>query len=240
MSLPAVDVIVLAGGKGRRLGRDKALVPVAGEPLLVRVLRRLEPLEGDRLIVVARGRPSFPFPLAENVRVVEDRVADVGALGGLYTGLLSAVHPVCVAVSVDLPFVHPGVLAFLAGRLDQSAISLGTDPDKEENPSAHGPSPYPLPEGEGFSRHWEAAVPVVKGIRQPLHAAYRRTCWERLEPWVTAAQHPPLVELLDGMSCRWVDDEELRQMDPELRSFFNLNLPADLRRAEELIATGVD
>ncbi len=206
MSLPAVDVIVLAGGKGRRLGRDKALVPVAGEPLLVRVLRRLEPLEGDRLIVVARGRPSFPFPLPENVRVVEDRVADAGALGGLYTGLLSAVHPVCVAVSVDLPFVHPGVLALLAGCVE----------------------------------HWEAAVPVVEGVRQPLQAAYGQRCWERLEPWVTAAQHPPLAELLDGMSCRWVEGEELRPVDPELRSFFNLNRPADLQRAEALIVAGVD
>lgn len=206
MTLPVVDVIVLAGGKGRRFGRDKALVPVAGEPLLARVLRRLEPLEGDRLIVVAQGRAPFPFPLPENVRVVEDRVADAGALGGLYTGLLSAVHPVCVAVSVDLPFVDPGVLALLAGLVDQC----------------------------------EAAVPVVDGVRQPLHAAYRQTCWQWLEPWLTVAEHPPLGEVLDRMSCRWVEGEELRSVDPELRSFFNLNRPADLRCAEELIAAGVD
>ncbi|MCB1435427.1 MAG: NTP transferase domain-containing protein, partial [Alphaproteobacteria bacterium] len=54
MSTPPVSLIVLAGGKSRRMGQPKALLPVpgSGEPLIRHVIRRLIALVGEELIVV--------------------------------------------------------------------------------------------------------------------------------------------------------------------------------------------
>ncbi|HHX65375.1 MAG TPA: NTP transferase domain-containing protein, partial [Chloroflexi bacterium] len=47
---------ILAGGKGRRLGRHKADVLLAGEPLLAHTLRRLDGLSDDVMVVARRGQ----------------------------------------------------------------------------------------------------------------------------------------------------------------------------------------
>ena len=47
--------VILAGGQGQRMGGvDKALVPLAGAPLLAHVIARLEP-QVERLALSAKG-----------------------------------------------------------------------------------------------------------------------------------------------------------------------------------------
>lgn len=78
-----VPVYILAGGRSRRFGSDKARAPLAGEPLLVRVAHALEPV-AQRIAVVAdradRYRDLGCVTLA-------DRVAESGPLGGLHAAL---------------------------------------------------------------------------------------------------------------------------------------------------------
>jgi len=38
-----------------------------------------------------------------------------------------------------------------------------------------------------------------------------------------------LRELLDALNVRWVQDEEIRRVDPAVRSFLNANTPEDWR-----------
>jgi 2-C-methyl-D-erythritol 4-phosphate cytidylyltransferase len=64
-----VAVVVLAAGEGARVGagRNKALLPVAGEPLFVHSLRTASQLDGlARLVLVVRSadRPDFESALA--------------------------------------------------------------------------------------------------------------------------------------------------------------------------------
>ena len=40
-----------------------------------------------------------------------------------------------------------------------------------------------------------------------------------------------IVNLYDAIRVRYVDEPELRQIDPDLRSFFNVNTPEDWQRA---------
>jgi molybdopterin-guanine dinucleotide biosynthesis protein A len=48
--------IVLAGGRGTRLGKDKLQVPVGGRPLLQRVIDGLSPISERILVVTAQGQ----------------------------------------------------------------------------------------------------------------------------------------------------------------------------------------
>ncbi|MCA8944501.1 MAG: 2-C-methyl-D-erythritol 4-phosphate cytidylyltransferase [Planctomycetes bacterium] len=86
-SLAAVKVsmLLLASGRGERLGASvpKAFVELAGEPLVVRSMRRLAAVTDDREIVLAVqacDREAFVNPILESLRAAGlDRVVDGGA-----------------------------------------------------------------------------------------------------------------------------------------------------------------
>lgn len=104
----AVTGAVLAGGKGVRLGTDKALLRLDGGSLLTRVVATLSPLT-DEVLVIGRD-PSFPVPGA---RSVSDIQPGAGALGGVYTALVAANSPRCLVVACDMPFLNPRLLSYL-------------------------------------------------------------------------------------------------------------------------------
>jgi molybdopterin-guanine dinucleotide biosynthesis protein A len=103
------SIAVLAGGRSRRMGQDKALLDFCGEPLLARVLRRVRHLTDD-LFIVASDRPAYA---QFGVPIVPDRLPGSGPLGGIYSALLAARHQYCLVLSCDLPFVSPDLLAAL-------------------------------------------------------------------------------------------------------------------------------
>lgn len=73
----------------------------------------------------------------------------------------------------------------------------------------------------------DAAVPVLAGRWQPLGALYAVTL---LDPARRLLEGGPrgLRELLASARVRWVYEPELRDLDPALASFTNVNAPADL------------
>jgi molybdopterin-guanine dinucleotide biosynthesis protein A len=82
------------------MGADKALKPFLGRPLIQRVIERLAPL-ADEVIVTTNRPEEYAFLQA---RLVSDLKPDRGALGGLYTAIASASHPVVAVVACDMPF----------------------------------------------------------------------------------------------------------------------------------------
>jgi molybdopterin-guanine dinucleotide biosynthesis protein A len=80
-----------------------------------------------------------------------------------------------------------------------------------------------------------ALVPRVAGRAEPLLARYARG----LAPVVAdqiAGGHYALVELLArlGDAVEWIDEPELRALDPDLRSIANVNTPADLAELADI------
>ena len=104
--------IVLAGGRARRLGRDKLSEMVGGQTLLQRVIEHLGLLSEEILIVIAQHRPC-PALTASPVEVVTDLYPGGGALGGIYTGLVRARSLHSLVVAGDMPFLNPFLLRYL-------------------------------------------------------------------------------------------------------------------------------
>src|SRR5512139_3858067 len=93
---------ILAGGQARRLGGlNKSALAVGASTVLQRQLAALHGLTPHILIV---GRDSMPG-LDGGIRVVPDRVAGAGALGGVYTALLEAPTDVVLVMACDMPYV---------------------------------------------------------------------------------------------------------------------------------------
>ena len=112
----AFSGVVLAGGKSARMGRDKAALPVAGETLLARQLRRLGGAGCEESLVSVARTDAPPPPLPPGVRVIGDRFPDAGPLAGLEAALALARHELLLALAVDLPAMTDGFLrTLLAG-----------------------------------------------------------------------------------------------------------------------------
>lgn len=101
--------IVLAGGENRRMGVDKAFLPVAGIPIIEHVLRALGPVV-HRIIVVTNTPERYR---AYDVRVVTDRLDQRGPLTGIYSGLSSSESEYNVVVACDMPFLNAGLLSYI-------------------------------------------------------------------------------------------------------------------------------
>ena len=108
-----VSGIVLAGGLSRRLGRDKAVEPIRGEPLIARVIGRLDSLTDETVVVVNNEARGDELPLPSTAATAVDIYPDSGSLGGIYTGLTAARNDWCIAVGCDMPFLNTELLAHM-------------------------------------------------------------------------------------------------------------------------------
>ena len=117
---PEVSAVVLAGGLSRRLGRDKAVEPLGGEPLIGRVLSRVAQVSDETVVVINDAARASELPLDEDVVTAVDRYPDAGSLGGIFTGLEAAQAEWALVVACDMPFLNVPllrrILSLRAGR----------------------------------------------------------------------------------------------------------------------------
>ncbi len=118
------------------MGRDKAQVELCGHTLLERALATVAPLFDD---VMVGGREIKAHP--QGPRYIRDRFPERGPAVGLCAAMEEACHPYLFALACDMPFVSPGLIAYLAscrqdydivvpvchGRLEPLCAVYGTD-----------------------------------------------------------------------------------------------------------------
>lgn len=112
--VPAAGFI-LTGGQSRRLGRDKALVQVAGQLLVLRIAERLRPVVVDITLV---GAPERYAPLG--LPTLGDSQPGKGPLAGIVTALRASRQDWNLVVACDLPYLETRFLEFL---LEQAAAT---------------------------------------------------------------------------------------------------------------------
>lgn len=112
---PTIDAtaVVLTGGKSSRMGRPKALLPFAGEPLIAHVVRGLKTMFAEVVVVAA---PEQELPVLPAV-LVRDQVAYQGPVSGIYHGLKASTKDVCFVTSCDAPFLNLPLIAHLVSRI---------------------------------------------------------------------------------------------------------------------------
>ncbi len=126
-----LTVAIQAGGESRRIGRDKALLPFLGQPLILRLLSRLAGI-ADELLVTSNQPDNYRFT---GLTPYPDLLPGTGALGGLYTALEAASHPYVAVVACDMPFASPELFAYELVLLRETGVDAviprspaGTEP----------------------------------------------------------------------------------------------------------------
>ena len=114
-----LSVVIQAGGESRRMGRNKALAPFLGQPLIQRVVMRVAPI-ADELLITSNQPESLAFL---GIPTFPDLMPGRGALSGLYTALSSARYPLVAVVACDMAFANAALLVaerevFIAQQVD--------------------------------------------------------------------------------------------------------------------------
>jgi molybdopterin-guanine dinucleotide biosynthesis protein A len=102
-----LTVVIQAGGMSSRMGEDKALKLFLGRPLIQHVIERLDSI-ADEIIVTTNRPAEYGFL---NTRLAPDLKPGRGALGGLYTAIESAAHPLVAVIACDMPFASKMLIA---------------------------------------------------------------------------------------------------------------------------------
>jgi molybdopterin-guanine dinucleotide biosynthesis protein A len=188
MTPRTLDMVVLAGGQGRRMGTDKALLVVDGQRLVDIVVSGLS--AGGSRVIVARGDRPLGLP---------NEVADVpgcpGPLGGVVAGLQEAHSDLVGLVPVDTPVVVPE----LARHLAAACVATGR----------------------------AAAVPVVGGRVQSLHAVIDRSALPAIQARVAGGERSPR-RLLAWLDAVRVDVDGWGTVDPDAAFSQDWDRPTDL------------
>ena len=121
--------LILCGGKSRRMGRPKLLLPFGQETLLQRVIGILQSVVSPVTVVAAREQ-SLPELPAE-IRIARDDLHDYGPLGGLFTGLKSAQDSsdIVFVSACDAPLLKPEFIRALLRKRNHHDVVICQDRD---------------------------------------------------------------------------------------------------------------
>lgn len=100
-----ITAVILVGGKSRRMGQDKAFLPVGGLPVIERIIQALQGCFKQLLLVGDRPERFAQYHLP----VLPDSYPG-SSLGGLYTGLQHAETDRIFVTSCDIPFPNPDLI----------------------------------------------------------------------------------------------------------------------------------
>ena len=79
---------------------------------------------------------------------------------------------------------------------------------------------------------FDVVVPKVDWKVEALHAIYTKSCIPAIKELIDNREYQ-IIKLFDKVRVRYVSKEEIYVLDPELRSFFNINRPEELLNATE-------
>ncbi len=198
--------VILAGGKGSRIGGGKHLRELDGKPLVLHVVEKASTI-ADEIIVVLKNDDDpqvYRDILPDAVKLVLDSAQSEAPIVGIMSGARASASEYSAFLSCDLAFLNPEALIYL---FDQSEGVNGAIPE--------------WPDGLLEPLH---AVYRTSGAANAAEAALKT------QEYRTIA----VARRLENV--KRVAVEELKRFDPDLLTFFNVNTEEDLARAERLLA----
>jgi molybdopterin-guanine dinucleotide biosynthesis protein A len=199
--------VILAGGLSKRLGQDKCLIRLANKPLILHVVNRVSSVVDEIAVVVGSTSQKETF---NTLLKSKARVfVDRCDVQSPLIGVLTGFEGINADYSLLLPCDTPFVSKQIASLLLDLCVGKGATIPRWPN-----------------------------GYIEPLQSTYH------VETSIQAAQKAlgegklNLSSMINNIrGVRYVSTMVLQQFDPELLTFFNINTPNDLKRAESMLKT---
>jgi molybdopterin-guanine dinucleotide biosynthesis protein A len=101
--------VILSGGKSIRMGQNKAFIEIEGVPIISRIYTLFKELFEEVMIVTDRKELFTNF----DSNIFPDLLPNMGALGGLYTGIFYSTYHYSFCVACDMPFIKKPLVQYL-------------------------------------------------------------------------------------------------------------------------------
>jgi molybdenum cofactor guanylyltransferase len=198
--------VVLAGGRSSRMGTPKAALEWHGSTLLRRTVGILARVTNGPVVVVRAHGQDLP-DLPKGTLITDDPREGKGPVQGIAAGLAA------LRGRADIAFISSTDMPFLHPAFIRRVLRVLDD-----------------------SETTDVALPLARGYKQPLAAAYRVSLADIAERLVKEDRLRPaflfgecVVEQLDDEALK--RDPVLAALDPGLDSVVNVNTPADYQAA---------
>lgn len=175
------SIIILCGGRSRRMGRDKGSMLLKGKPMVLHVLDAISDV-ADEIILVLRETQQIkdyknllePY---ESLKIVEDKIKDKGPLVGILTGLSNINSEYAQILPCDSPFISKNFVLKMFETME-------TD-------------------------NFDAVVPIWNdGHIEPLHSIYKKKTINVIEDLIKK-EIKDVNSLIRNLNVKYVDVEKL-------------------------------
>ncbi|MDH5375750.1 MAG: molybdenum cofactor guanylyltransferase [Candidatus Bathyarchaeota archaeon] len=199
------SAIILAGGSSSRFGQDKGLLPLLKKPLIKHVLSATNGIVDETIIVVSSESQAENFAKVVDSNV--NIVVDIDDVQSPLIGASTGFRKTRGEYSLLLPCDTP----LVSTKILLLLFELCTNRN--------------------------AVIPRwPNGYIEPLQAVYRtKPALEAAESALSEGKFDMrfMVDRLGGV--RYISTLVLQQLDPKLRTFFNVNTSLDLKKAESML-----
>ncbi len=142
--------LILAGGSGKRLGRNKALLEIGGRKIIDIQIDKLSAVFDEFLIVTSSENHALVKHFErDGVRVISENEKGKGPLGGILSGLEASRFDKNFVLACDMPFINKDAVLYVLSKLDKGncAVALPVTPK--------GPEPL-------FAAYRKTCIPAIK------------------------------------------------------------------------------
>ena len=191
------SIIILCGGRSKRMGKDKGSLILNGKPMVLHVLDTIKDI-ADEIILVLRDQKQIERYKSilkyenNSINIVTDEIRDFGPLVGILTGLSQIKSEYAQILPCDSPFISKEFV------LKMFEIA------KEED--------------------FDAIAPIWDdGHIEPLHSVYKKNIVNIIRDLIKKEKHD-VKSIMEDLNVKYVDVEDL---DKSTISFQNINTIKD-------------
>jgi molybdopterin-guanine dinucleotide biosynthesis protein A len=197
--------IILAGGFSSRFGQDKGLLLLGKRPLIKHVLDAVNPVVQEKIVVTSSDAQAKKYRIA--VGSETNILVDTGESRGPLIGALTGFKETHGEYALLLPCDTPFVSKNVVSLLFELCIDRS------------------------------AVIPRwPNGYIEPLQAVYEVKSALNAASMAVNDRELRMQSMIDRLrGVRYISTLVLQQLDPELKTFLNVNRPLDLRKAESVI-----
>ncbi len=201
----AMTGTILAGGENRRIPLLKGHMEINGEKIIDSSVNLVKSLFGR--VVISTNTPELYFYCG--VPMIGDIINQRGPLTGIFSVLSNIKDDAIFVVACDMPFLNEQLMQYMVDKYRSQKSEVRSQKSTQEK--------------------YDAVIPVFEGKPQPLFGIYSKNILGIIEERLNKGLKR-LKDLLTEINVLYIKEEEVRQIDPEGRSFLNINTMEDLEK----------
>ncbi len=206
--MTTTSAVVLAGGSSSRFGDDKGVVILAGKPLIGHVVDAVRSIADETIVVTSSAERAAKYK--QLVPKCVKFIVDIRESKGPLIGALTGFTVASGKYALVVPFDTPFVSREIVSLLFELCIGRS------------------------------AVIPRwPNGQIEPLHAVYQVKAAMAAAEAAVAEGRLDMRGMIERMrGVRFLSTLVITEIEPELKSFFNINTRLDLKKAEVIIKPG--